>query len=160
MKSFNERKRRRTSWSAEDVRALKTDFLSGKRVKEIARNLGRTQTAVAKFLSREGLKRRMVKPLNCCTFRSQNYSEDRDLGIGRFGPYKCSDFNDVLSYLEAKGYFAYRTDFVPQNFRITCPIDDIFIMNSRPTTKMRLVLLANKLRLEERKTIFEIDEIN
>ena len=45
-------------WTPEEVDIIKSGFLAGKLVKTIANEIGRTPTAVNKFLSRSGIRTR------------------------------------------------------------------------------------------------------
>ena len=48
----------KVKWTPEEVDIIKSGFLAGKLVKTIANEIGRTPTAVNKFLSRAGIRTR------------------------------------------------------------------------------------------------------
>ncbi|MDR1475882.1 MAG: hypothetical protein LBI20_00995 [Holosporales bacterium] len=49
--------KRRNAWTKAELEILRRGFLSGKRIKTIAYEIGRSETAVHKFLSRSGIHR-------------------------------------------------------------------------------------------------------
>jgi hypothetical protein len=54
---FVSRHKRRNPWTIAEFEILRNGFMSGKRIKVIANEIGRSPTAVNKFISRSGLKR-------------------------------------------------------------------------------------------------------
>ncbi|MDR1034717.1 MAG: hypothetical protein LBL32_02170 [Holosporales bacterium] len=57
MGAFVSKHRRRNAWTIAEYEILKNEFMSGKRIKIIAYEIGRSMTAVNKFISRSGLQR-------------------------------------------------------------------------------------------------------
>ncbi|MDR1475909.1 MAG: hypothetical protein LBI20_01135 [Holosporales bacterium] len=49
--------KRRNSWTIAEFEILRSGFSSGKRIKTIAYEIGRSMTAVNKFISRSGIQR-------------------------------------------------------------------------------------------------------
>jgi hypothetical protein len=154
----NDMKKRNISWKKEEIEKLKNDFQSGKRIKLIAHELGRSTSAVLKFLSRSGLtKRNINKTFNNDqkrTIREKVPLQSKTLLFNK--KVNKSNFSDVLRYLKSKGYNICKMPEIIPNLIMD---DEIFQMNSKIITKTRLVLLANRLRVEEKEKIFEIEEI-
>ncbi|MDR2598281.1 MAG: hypothetical protein LBC25_00950 [Holosporales bacterium] len=57
MEALVSRHKRRNAWTIGELEILKHGFKSGKRIKTIAYEIGRSMTAVNKFISRSGLER-------------------------------------------------------------------------------------------------------
>ena len=56
--------KRANSWTIKEFETLKILVSSGKKIKEIAAELGRSESAINKFLSRSGLRRREITQTN------------------------------------------------------------------------------------------------
>lgn len=151
-------KSRNVNWLPREVEKLKRDYRSGKKIKVIAFELGRSATAVTKFLHRAGISRqcprkgeRKVPTTPTIKRKILIMENDKREKI-------CSnvvEFQCVLDYLRKKGHIVYRVQGMIPNFTID---EEVFVLNSKLITKMRLLLLANRIRVEEREQIFEIDD--
>jgi hypothetical protein len=169
-------------WTSEEIEEMKIAFIQGEKVKGIARKLGRTPTALNKALSRFGVRtprknkviqreapvdwRRYLLPkgMKCeqpiLLPEENSYQSivskkrvEKDFLKNR-KRLKATDsiwvsFSRIINYLERQGH------------RIT-PIDSElgqFELDRKPVEKGYMLLLANRLRVEEAKPIFLVNEI-
>lgn len=144
----------KSKWTPEEIATIKSSFLAGKRVKIIANEVGRSQTAVNKFLSRSGIRTRRwtiekAKPVphsKIFNIPSQSLREVRNTEV-------IADFNDVLRYLKQNGYAISKN-----SKREFSPMDN-YAINEKPISEVKLLLLANRLRCENRQPIFSVPEL-
>jgi hypothetical protein len=143
------------SWTSKEIEKVKTDFTNGKKIKVIASELGRSLTAVNKFISRYGLR------------KGKKYREKRSNANDRhkipvtrqtfqetfcYKPIEYDDFGDVISYLRANGYNIIK---VKSLFTPSCG----YMLDGKPVSKANILLVANKLKTEEWKPIFKVADI-
>lgn len=143
------------NWASKDIEALKAGFLVGMSMKELARDLQRTPTALNKALSRFNIRerKRFNKPARTPselqalqkkkTVVKYKKSPDREV--------KFTILDEVVNYLGNYGYKieqkAIKRDskFIAQYF-----------FEKKPISETRLVLIANSIRLDCKKPIFVI----
>jgi hypothetical protein len=144
-------------WTHKEIEMLKTGFRNGKRIKILACEIGRSVTAVNKFLSRAGIRNKR----GSITVHEEKKGKKRVFEISRATLNKIycnefqTDFFEVVRYLKAAGH------------RITKnkSHDDVFYhceeytLNGKPTSKMKLLLLANRIRTEKRQPIFSVSSL-
>jgi hypothetical protein len=146
-------------WTVEEAAILKNGFINGKRIKLLAKEIGRSETAVNKFLSRSGIRGKCRG-----TYRRQvTLAKD---GLKRFElrpevrrrVYKNelqADFSDVVAYMKEHGH---KISKAMQQYRLF-HISADFTMDGKPVSEAKLLLLANKMRVEEGKPIFSVPYI-
>ncbi len=177
---------RASEWTAEEIEKLKISFLKGQKMKITARELGRSHTALNKALSRFGIRplRKIegIKPKSYLTCGSHNLGNQpfahsypalssggaRSLLKGsalsfdsttdtsfklRSGLQKNEQrwvsLNKIITYLERQGHC-----ITTKNARQGC-----YEVDKKPATATYLLLLANRLRVEENKPIFMVSEV-
>lgn len=123
-------------WSVSDLSTLKREFRNGTQLKVIARMLGRTETAVNKILSRKGIR---------YDFSSVTPA------------LQVSNFIKIIHYLENKHYKITRIDQAFQKCEGRYTEACNYKINNVLTSRTRLIILANKLRIEEGLPIFKLN---
>jgi hypothetical protein len=143
------------SWTTNEIEKVRADFMSGKKIKVIASELGRSLTAVNKFISRSGLRnnKRPRERISVTGDRHQ-ISVNRNALQETFcyNPIKYDDFSDVILYLRENGHNITR---VKSLFASNCE----YMLNGKPASKANVLLTANKLKTEEWKPIFKVADI-
>ncbi len=170
-------------WTSAEIEELKASFLKGEKIKIIAKHLGRTPTALNKALSRFGI-RSSRKPEKIKVKSYVNWSEHKTRPImtpdcfdhsrillkdsskeedNPFYPrssiqavkerYHCQkdveqwvSLDKIINYLERQGH----------RIAIKNAEQDSYEVDKKPATATCLLLLANRLRVEERKPIFMV----
>ncbi len=146
-------------WSTAEIEKLKTNYAAGKRIKIIAHELGRTPSAVNKTITRLGITRRFKK----ITIRRLTTLQYRTNSIqNKTAPAKVDKknvtFATITKYLQSKG-FNISKYHSPTNFNVFDINEEIFKVGNTPMTKMKVLLFANKIRLEEKQPIFSSKDI-
>ena len=126
-------------WSISELSTLKREFRMGTPLKVIARMLGRTESATNKVLSRKGIR---------YDFTSVTH------------PPQLPSIVQVISYLEQKDYKITPVTQVCQKYNGKCIEIHTYKINSVPVSCTQLLIIANKLRIEEGLPIFEYDVNN
>lgn len=135
---------RSTKWEAKEVESLKIGFLKKVPVKVQARELGRSPSAVNKALTRFNIRQSMSLSKSFKQYIPYRWGMTKQ----RI-PACVNSMDDVVFYLRRKGFYVEWDSLVIDgllNFR--------FFINARPTTPIRLLVLANMIRLEEKQPIF------
>jgi hypothetical protein len=156
--SFHEQRSRR--WTCKEAAILKNGFRQGKGLKQIAREMGRTETAVNKFLSRSGIRGRCRAPYRrpCLppAEKTKKFAISPETLHRVYKNEQQADLTDVVLYLKSHGHVISR--LIPRRYKIlNIPAD--FIVDGKPVSKGCLVLQANKLRLTEKQPIFSIPSV-
>ncbi len=144
MNTTNINQRTKKLWSKEEIDILKSEFAKGKSIKLIASMLNRSETAVNKFLSRAGIRKRRwsISPKSQNRITSRFFANQNKL---KAHCYKTmQSFDDVIRYLRSAGYLV----------RSTCPNE--YSVNGDMFSKTRVLLLANRLRALEFLPMFDI----
>ncbi|MDR2666574.1 MAG: hypothetical protein LBB34_00435 [Holosporales bacterium] len=144
-------------WTHKEIEMLKTGFKDGKRIKILACELGRSVTAVNKFLSRAGIRNKR----GSITVHTGKKEKKRVFEVSRATLNRIyhdefqTDFFEVVRYLKAAGYKITKNES-------QCGVfynDEEYTLNGKPTSKMKLLLLANRIRTEKRQPIFSVSSV-
>lgn len=144
-------------WTYDDIVMLKKGHAQGKKIKDLSCELGRSPTAVSKFLTRSGIKNGetaiVSKKMNVSFRREKKFYAEQSIVCSTFNK-RFADINLVFSYLSSKGYrVSQPTQYLPS------ALNDCVFINNKPYLKTRALLLANRLRAEEGKHPFDVPEI-
>ena len=154
----NHRNYKYSQWSNEELSKLERDYNSGKRLKVIADELGRSLSAVNKFISRSGLRKNGASRKRQTSFikrESPNNNTNLKNCQHKINKYKQrnSSFEDVVKYLISKGYCISEYNGIIKNG------EEAFLLFDKPINKLQLLLIANKLRLEENLPVFLVNNL-
>jgi transposase-like protein len=150
------RKQRSNSWSNEEKILVKLGFLSGKRIKTIASEIGRSETAVNKFLSRSGIRCKRQKTQ---TKQSKQLREQKPMQSELETPLVDkiqANILFVIDYLKRNGFKISKLSQQPYTPQL---LGYDYLCNGKPITEAKLLLFANRLRVENNMPIFCIDSI-
>ncbi|MDR2074941.1 MAG: helix-turn-helix domain-containing protein [Holosporales bacterium] len=145
-------------WTKEEIAILKEKYSSGQRIKAIAKELGRTPSAINKTISRLGIARRIVRidvkrniTLQCKVKYAVH--DDPDVYLQ-----KSVSFATIEKYLKEKGF---RISRFRDSIYQTCHNNEkeMFKVGNIPMTKMKVLLFANRIRIEEKKPVFSSKDI-
>ena len=142
-------------WTSEEISLIRTGFLAGKLVKTIANEVGRTPTAVNKFLSRSGIRTRRwtidrtKTKISSIDIAVNMKQQKRQLETNEV----VSKFQEVVGYLKANGYTVSKNE--QSSFTPMCH----YTLNNVPTSNVKLLLLANRLRCENHQPVFAVPEL-
>ena len=156
------------SWTADDIEAMKNGFLKGLSIKVIAKELGRSPTALNKALSRfcirkprPPIKRTLWndfgnrKPEKTLTPMEAIKKLDRRLRRAQ----KLKEKNvwvvmdDVLSLLDKHHHTVYL-----KTKKIN-PSDSEYVCDGKNVTALSLIFLANRYRIESDKAPFYVEGV-
>ena len=139
-------------WTFEEFVKAKKGFKEGAPIKVLAQDLGRSETAVNKFLSRSGIRKAMGRDKQS-KHRLKPHVKKVAINSVKTTHLKSTrvSFADVVSYLMEKGYTVRRNQVFGNTYYKT----EKYLLNERPASKLKLLLYANKLRTEENKEIFK-----
>jgi hypothetical protein len=150
-------------WTANDIETLSVYYTKGFPIKEISRRLGRSPTALHKAISRYKLhplksdkpkdKTKEILP-STSIFKEHNEKSY----IKKFFQ-KCMNenwvsFNNVVDYLRQKGIDVEFLDKKNNNH------EDLYALNNKVFVAPQVLLVANKLRIEEKKMPFKVENVS
>lgn len=143
-------------WTPEEINIIKSGFLEGKLVKTIANEIGRTPTAVNKFLSRAGIRTRRwsIPKREHSVKRGKNFAASKQILNAVYKNEVVTDFRAVLGFLRSNGYA------ISKNSKKTFAPLDNYAINDRPISDVKLLILANRLRCEKHQPIFAVPELS
>jgi hypothetical protein len=175
-------------WTDQELSQIKLDFLRGEKIKVIAHKLGRSFSSLNKALSRYGirnLKNSNHKGYIEWDPRA-NYCKDKLPGIIKYktaqpkenriknkqlNPCKISkktirlkddgfwvSLSEVVNYIKSKGISIENLDLAKNSIPSAYP-GSTFFLDHKPSSPLKVVLFANKLRLEEGKQTFLTKEV-
>lgn len=148
-------------WSKEEIASLSMSYMSGVRVKIIAKELGRSTSATSKMITRIGATRqaqyKKMKVENKTIVENAKSKFVARRKKRTFDKNQLVNFSTVKNYLLAKGYDV--SNFSNNGKKIYRDEEEIFSIGNKPTTKMKLLLIANRLRVDERQPIFSSRDI-
>jgi hypothetical protein len=154
---------RRSQWTDDEIALLRGKFAAGKRIKIIADEIGRSETAVNKFLSRAGIRRKGTRTRFAGLTHNnkrRNYSVahmDHHI-VERMYPDEVQiDIDGVVHYLRSKGYKISR--YSNCDCRYYGRESGDYVCDGHPISNTKLLLLANRLRTEERQPIFTVHSL-
>jgi hypothetical protein len=126
-------------WSYKEIKFIKFGFLSGIPIKILAQQIGRSPSALNKALSRYHI-------------RGNESTGEYSTSVRKKRPMETSmDF--VIQFLNSNGYNVYKRSF-HVGVKYVCE----YFINQQPVAPARLIVIANGLRLEERRSIFLVRE--
>lgn len=146
------------TWTEKEIDILKSGFSQGKLVKTLANELGRSPTAVNKFLSRSGIRTRRWKIMKVIKAKPEELKYNKTLSLEQSKSHvsnKNNTFIDILNYLKNRGYSISRISSENNNHLS----DEKYLVNNKPYSDLKMLLLANRLRTEEHKSIFSVSEL-
>ncbi len=144
----------RTRWTDEEIDTIKSGFLAGKLVKIIADEVGRSPTAVNKFLSRSGIRqRRWTIDKQAKARKVEEFEVSRETLNKVYSDRIISNFHDVLEYLKENGI-----SISKNNKKAFAPMDD-YAINDKPVSRVKLLLIANRLRRENHLPVFAVPSL-
>jgi hypothetical protein len=135
-------KRQQTQrWSYREIRFIRIGFLSGVPMKVLARQIGRSPSALNKALSRYHI-------------RDKEASETYRTPVSKKRP-MLTTMDFVVQFLNNNGYNVCR-----RLYHIGTKFVCEYFINQQPVASTRLIVIANGLRLAERRSIFLVKEQN
>lgn len=156
------------SWTKREVEYLKIAFLQGQHIKAIARDIGRTPSAVNKALSRFGLRNHKVFQIfhgipKIATLPKKTFGKkiiptplQNNISVSsQTLKSKKSSFSEwvpisiVMEWLEKQK--------IPMLFRKGHVYP--FVVSHKPMTTEQMVLYANKLRFERKEKPFMVENV-
>lgn len=146
-------------WNQNEIDLLKEEFKNGTRIKIIASKLGKTETAVNKFLTRCGIrpKYRIISSNHKCKLNINKIHTCNNTSAKWLSLFNnVVDFKDVIKYLKSKGYKI--SNIVTDSIKLFYPNSE-YVLDGRPVSKTKLLILANKLREAENKKTFKLEYI-
>ncbi|MDR1208025.1 MAG: hypothetical protein LBJ89_01595 [Holosporales bacterium] len=126
-------------WSYREIKFIKFGFLSGIPIKILAQQIGRSPSALNKALSRYHIRNNETFGKNKCPVRKKRPMET------------SMDF--VIQFLNSNGY-----NVCKRPFHVGAKYVCEYFINQQPVAPARLIVIANGLRLEERRSIFLVKE--
>ena len=143
-------------WTEHEIQQLRTAFLQGKRLKIIAREMGRTPTALNKAISRFGI-RPMSRPkkqpnlyLQGTVRATQCRTREQSCTVSfpplHKMPYQVTDLEKVLHFLDEQGISVQTISLQPP----------LFMVQHAPMNARQILLKANQIRTQNNLPIFSI----
>ena len=139
---------RNRAWTQEEIDVLRTGFNAGKLIKIIAVEVGRSTTAVNKFLSRSGIRTRRWS-IERVHAPSVKFAEHKVAACTAIG--KTSSLEKVIIYLQQNGYTVSES---PN------PTIGGYFLDNKPISSIKLLIIANKLREERCQPPFSAPELS
>jgi hypothetical protein len=154
-------------WTKREIEKLKRLYDSNKKIEAIAAELERSFSSVNKAISRilSSRKRKITKHRrsNIATrYKNTNLPyKQREAKMRGSSSYhakkEAATIEMIAEYLTSKGYNVSR---LPDNgYKFFPEEDDVFAVGNVPMTKMKMLLMANRLRVEDKKPIFVSSDI-
>ncbi|MBR1479296.1 MAG: hypothetical protein IJ599_00130 [Alphaproteobacteria bacterium] len=139
---------RNRAWTQEEIDVLRTGFNAGKLIKIIAGEVGRSTTAVNKFLSRSGIRTRRwsIERVHAPSVKFIEHKVAACTAIG-----KASSLEKVIIYLQQNGYTVSES---PN------PTIGGYFLDNKPISSIKLLIIANKLREEQCQPPFSAPELS
>ena len=143
-------------WTSKEIDTIKSSFLAGKLIKVIAEEVGRTPTAVNKFLSRAGIRTRRwkINKSNVSVKKTKDYSVNKQTLNAVFNNEIITDFQEVLRYLRQNGHIITQNDK-----KIFYPFAN-YAIDGKPVSDIKLLIIANRIRCEKHQPIFAVPELS
>lgn len=146
------------NWTKKEIDILRSGFYEGKLVKTLASEIGRSPSAVNKFLSRSGIRTRRWKIMKVIEAKPEELKYNKTLSLEQPKRHiynKNDTFIDILDYLKNRGYTISKINSENNNHFS----NEKYLVNNKPYSDMKILLLANRLRVEEHKSIFSVSEL-
>lgn len=175
-------------WTDQELKQARTDFLKGEQIKIIADKLGRSITSLNKILTRYRIRKLPSQSPQQKGYIEWNprasYCKDKLPPIIEYrslkprpAPIKTQptpkqpkkekrfikdnpwvSLDEVITYIKRKGV-SIETFHLDKTSAPTAYKEATFFLDKKPCSPLKVVLFANKLRLEERKPTFLIKEV-
>jgi lambda repressor-like predicted transcriptional regulator len=145
-------------WTSDEIAKLKLKFAEGKRLKAIANEIGRSETAVNKFLTRSGIRKKYKRNSRSYQTCKRKKILKISKNIFRRACDACeqqSDTTEVIAYLKAKGYTIFKQSIENSDDKDT----HSYVLDGKPASEMKLLLVANRMRVDERLPIFFVQRL-
>lgn len=166
-------------WTADKIELLKVAFLQGNQLKQIAKTLGKTASALNKALDRFGIRSQKRKRQYIEWSPSDphcqsgipsfiGFEKKKETPVGKkilcFKHRRKSKDDsvwvalpEVVSYVRNKGVplKSLAKPLTPDLFS-----EAQFILNHKPLTALQLLFMANEFRLAEKQPIFLVSEVS
>ncbi|MDR0744536.1 MAG: hypothetical protein LBE97_01100 [Holosporales bacterium] len=144
-------------WTSVEFEKLWAGFLSGKKIKVMAKEIGRSVAAVNKFLSRSGIRK--LAPERKRKAESVFYKAQKKHVLIQAATKtiekKYTAFTDIIKYIVSKGHTVRKNrDFGSMFYK-----NEEYFLDEKPMSKTKILILANKLRVEENKPIFKVMDL-
>jgi hypothetical protein len=133
-------------WTQKEIFSLKRGFLEGENIKRLSKQLGRSPSALHKALSRFKIRH------NVSQIRSGQKSIHLHAPIHAQQTIRTS-INVVVIYLKNYGY-----NITQKTMFINGKCMQAYFLSQRPITAIRLLVMANNIRLDEKNPIFVIEQ--
>ena len=145
---------KRQTWTQEEIDLLTIFYLKGDRLKNIAKNLNRSPTAINKTLNRFNIRKIKIHS-------NSNITASKPLKESK--PHHKKEptehwvtFHKVLQWLEMNQIY------VIKNARLSGadPMDQrVYSLEGRRVTPAQVLIFANQLRVTRGKEIFLVEEV-
>lgn len=175
-------------WTNEELNQARIDFLKGEKIKIIADKLGRSITSLNKMLTRYKIRKSSSQSFQKKSYVEWNprasYCRDKLPPIIEYRSLKPSSqptqiqpapkpdkkekrlikdnpwvsLDEVVTYIKRKG-ISIETFHLDRTSAPTAYKEATFFLEKKPCSPLKVVLFANKLRLEEGKPTFLIKEV-
>ena len=139
---------RNRAWTQEEIDVLRNGFNAGKLIKVIAGEVGRSPTAVNKFLSRSGIRTRRwsIERIHTTSIKFDEHKAAENMKKG-----KSSNLKRIIFYLQQNGHT------VSESTNRTM---EKYFLDNKPVSSVRLLIVANKLREEQCQPLFSAPELS
>jgi hypothetical protein len=151
-----------TIWTTSDINNLSSYYMKGYPIKEISKLLKRSPTALHKAISRFKLHPLRTNPIKLNSLNEDDndssYKErSKKFHIKKFFE-KCMNeewvsFKDVLIYLKQNGVIVVELDQKNEEGQ------KLFALNRKIFVDSQVLLVANRMRIEEKKAPFKVERI-
>lgn len=139
--------KRAECWSSQEIETLKYGFLRGTPFKILSQELGRSPSALNKALSRFKIRQK-TRRMTTKTFYRKEIPEKK-LKRNFFNSSVETSLEHIIFYLQNHGYAICGKTIVWGDKKITR-----YFFNQRPISPIRLLIIANSIRLDEKQPIF------
>ena len=141
-------------WSDSDIKFMKSRFLQGHQIKQIAHQMGRSASSINKALSRFGVRQEHHKPKKKILRRKHkdvHHFRNRKKSLIACIKENWVEFMDIVNWLGENDFPIYPIG--------QAHFDHAYMANGKFLTKNQIVLLANKLRVEQGLPVFFVHEV-
>jgi hypothetical protein len=155
------------TWTPFDIEQLMKGYLSGTSLKELAREINRTPTAVNKALTRFGIRRERSKgektlwndfgnaahhltsnPMTAIKKFDRRFRKQQRALVNKWVP-----MEQVLNVLDEKNHQVYISEVHKD------PRRSVYLVDGRKVRALQVVFMANRYRIEQDKAPFYVAEV-
>lgn len=145
-------------WSPKLVGVLRSEFLNGKTIKDIAAKINKTPSSVNKALSRFGIRHQSAKEITKATKIPFKKSANRNAKISCVENLILDenwvDFSQVIEFLELNNI-----KIIPLNEHSNIS-ERKFFVDKKQYSSMQVLMLANKLRCDQKLNVFLVNNLS